>query len=462
MRWLSYINVALVIILICVSGLFFFYSPKNELPTFLPPIERTELPKSPFIVSEDQDLGEGPFALNWVPPQMQLPDLKSELQFFGQNGRPDEVKGKASFHLALKSSGECHSVRERERVYLVYQSNFGPIDRTSHREPITSAQRPIWGDVLASPKGNYVFSPDNQPTPLWLEICSKGDRAVSLCVNMLDEKGILVKSPEEHRFITLQAVDFPKSQIIGWELGKYRVDSTLLVRQKARWIGPDRFLEMHGGDDFAYAIDKQRIDFLDEESSYSCFLGPHDFLIWKNERWTNPQPDESTEGYPLLAVKKIEDKIMTLELWDPEGRSKILLSLIRSRDLHNAPNLSQEFKFVGAKTWAQFIVECRNGERMTLKPYDWLVLTQDGWKKLDSPDLIDEFVEGELAGPLFILDKMTKQNGRQVLVGHLFNSSRTEVEEIELEAASTTSLANFYRAIPLSPPINTQLEGDEE
>jgi len=465
MRWLPYLNVVLVATLIFVGILFFFHSPgKNEIPTFLPRVEQTELPKSAFTQAEDQDFGEGPLALNWVPPLMQLPDLRVELQFLGQNGRPDAAHGKAVFHIGLKSSGECRSIREGERVYLVYQGNYASsfLDRTPYREPITTAQRPLWGDVPTSNKGSYVFSPDNQPTPLWLETCFKGDGEISLRVNMLDEKGGLVNTPQELRQITLQAQEFPKSQITGWELGGYRVDSTLLVRQKARWMGSDRFLEMHGGEAFSYVVGRERIDFLDGETAYSCFIGPNDYLVWKEERWVTKMPGEQTEGSPILCVRKIDEKIMSLELWDVLGRAKTVLSLIRAKDHNKTPNLSQEFKFVGAKTWAQFIVECRNGVRLTLKPNDWLVLTQNGWKKLDSPEQIDEYVDGKLTGPLFVLDKMAKQNGRQVLVGHLFNASRTEIEEIELEATSNTSLANFCRTIPLAPPIKPQLEGDEE
>lgn len=466
MRWLPYLNAALVATLICVCVFFFFHSTgENEILTIHPRIERTELPPSSFSEPEDHDLSSGPFSLNWVPPLMQLPDLRGELQFFGQNGRPDAAYGKTSYHLGLKSSGELRSVRENERLYLIYQGNYANsfIDRIPYREPAALTERPLWGEVSTGGKGSYVFSPDNQPTPLWLEICpSYNSGTITLSVKMLDEKGGFVKTPGEFRQITLAAQEFPKAQTVGWELGGYRVDSTLLVRQKARWIGSDRFLEMHGGDEYAFVLGREKIDFLDGETLYSCFVGPGDFLIWKEGRWTMPIPGENTEGLPLLSVRKIDEKIMSLELWDRPGRSKTALSLIRAKDHNKSPDLTQELKFVGAKTWAQFIVECRNGGRLTLKPNDWLVLTQDGWKKLDSPEQVDEYVGGFLLGPLFVLDKMIKQNGRQVLVGHLFNLTRTEVEEVELEASSNTSLANFYRAVPLAPPIKPRIEGNEE
>lgn len=462
MRWISYLNLALIAAILSV-GLFFFFLVSREPETLpsLPRIERKELPPSPFSVIEGQELDEGAFSLTWVPPLMQLPDLREELQFFGQNGRPDA--GRRAYHIGLKSSGEYTSIEEGERLYLIYQGNFSIEDKIPIRERVALNEKPLWGEVTPSNKGSYLFSPGNQPTPLWIECCSKGNGSLSLQVSMLDEKGGLVKTPPDLRLITLHNQEFPKTLNSAWELGGGRVDSTLLVRQKARWIGRDRFLEMHGGEDFSFAKGRERIDFYHKDTPYFCFIGPQDFLIWKKDRWVNPLPGEETQGYPLLAVKKVDEKLMSLELWDAGGRVKTPLSLMRIKDHQKNPNLNQEFKFVGAKTWAQFIVECsREKKRLTLKSNDWLVLTQEGWKKLETPDEIDAYVSGSLSGPLFILDHLKKQNGRQVLFGHVFNTSRTEVEEIEIAASSHNTLANFCRTIPALPPIKPQLEGNEE
>lgn len=462
MRWISYLNLVLIVAIFSV-GIFFFFlvAGEPEATPSLPRVERKELPASAFSAIEGHGLDQGAFSLNWVPPSMQLPDLREELQFFGQNGRPDA--GGRAYHIGLKSSGEYTSIEEGERLYLIYQGNFAIEERISVRERVALAQRPLWGDAAPANKGSYLFSPGNQPTPLWIECSSKGSGSLSLQVSMLDEKGGLVKTPQELHLISVHNQEFPRTLSSAWELGGGRVDSTLLVRQKTRWIGRDRFLEMHGGEDFSFANGKERVDFYHKETPYFCFMGPEDFLIWKKDRWVNPLPGEQTQEYPLLAVKKIDEKLMSLELWDVGGKAKILLSLMRIKDHQKNPNLNQEFKFVGAKTWAQFIVECsREKKRLILKSNDWLILTQEGWKKLETPDEIDAYVSGNLSGPLFILDRLKKQNGRQVLFGHLFNTSRTEVEEIEIAATSHNSLANFCRTIPALPPIKPPFEGNEE
>lgn len=467
MRWFPLVNLGLVLAICGMMGAFLVTSnDHDEEISFITPVQqKRELPNSPFFVEgSDHDFEEGALALKWVPPQMQLPDLRGELIFYGKNGRPDNIPGKRSYHLALKGSQERKLIPERERTYLIYKGNYTPPSSQTYRETISPAQRPIWGEVTPQKeRESYIFSPDNQPTALWLEVAPLNDQEVAVRVNMLDEKGALVASPQELCSFSQPLQDFPKAETMGWDLGKYRVDTTLLVRQKARWIGPDLFLEMHGGEEFAYALGRERIDFFDPSTPYSCFVKEGDLLIWKEERWEVADAHQSTQNLPLMVVRKIDEKIISFDLWDPEGKGKVALSLLRSREAVGTPNLSQEFKFVGAKTWAQFIVENRDRERITLKPQDWLVLTENGWIKLDTPEQIDDYIEHRLTGPLFIFDKMTRQNGRQVLVGHLFNTSRTQVETVELPASSNTSLANFYRNIPISPPINSQtMEGHEE
>lgn len=463
MRWLSLLNLALAAAIVLIVTFCFLAPQKDEIPTFSSFTVPKELPKSPYAQADEffQEIGESLFTLKWVPPQMQLPDMRHELLFYGKNARPDVTAGATSFHFLLKGSQENAVVREGERTYLVYKGNYSPKGRAWDMagDSFTASPQPLWGDISTTddiPKDPYVFSPGNQPTPLWFEVKSVGEQKIEVRISMLDEKGALVLAPADLRTFQLQAQEFPKTQPQAWQIGGFRVDATLLVRQRARWVGPDLFLTLHGGEEFAHAIGKERIDFCDGPNAYSCFVGVGDFLIWKDEKWRMTNPGVDSQHFPLLVVKKIDDKILTFELWDPEGKGKIPLSLVRVKEHTTMPNLAQEFKFVGAKTWAQFIVESRQGERLTLRPHDWLVCTPEGWIKLDSASQIDAFVEQSLTGPLFVLEKMDKKNGRQVLIGHLFNTMRTEVEEVELTAATPAPLANYYRHNTAPTPYPSQ------
>lgn len=451
---LSFLNLFLFAIVAMCLILTCLLSSKNfeDLPYPPQKQEKMQLPKNPFAqpVESYEKIGEGPFSLRWVAPQLQLPDLRNELSFLGKNERPDVPKNSQLFHLYLKGSGETCSVRSSEKIYLFYQGNIVSSGGSMQRH-IVSDQIPIWSETSHHfSKGTYSFSPGNQPTPLWIQLSLVNAEALEVSLNMLDEKGCIIESPEEHRSFILTRNESTKLQRTNWEIGGQRVDTTLLVRQKARWIGPDLFLETFGGDEFAFMQGGQRLDFMEEELPYTCFVKEGDFLIWEDGHWCTTTSEENTLEHPLLVIKKIEDKVMVLDLWDTEGKTKLTMSLIKGRDYDPLPLLEHEFKFVGAKTWAQFIVECRN-QRLILKPHDWLILTKEGWHKINSPQEVDDFVNQKITGPLFVLEKMIKKNGRQALVGHLFNTSRTEMQEIELPAVQSPLLNAYPPSITLPP-----------
>ena len=456
MRLIPYFNIALLTILIFLCFFFFFSLTKEE--NFLSPQFETvvaEQQENPFEQPNDLHLQEGAFALRYVPPHITLPDLRDEILFFGKNVRPDALKGPSSFHIGLKSSGETCIIKEGSPIYLLYRNSY-----SSHKNSYSESARPLWGEEeTPSSSSCYILSPDNQPTSLWIEADSVSEESIAIHVQILNEKNDLVTDPNEFHSFMLKTEIQPKSQFVSWELDGIRVDSGLLIRQQARWTGHDTFLELHGGEEFSNKIGKERIEFENINSPYICFIGLDEFLIWKNNRWIEPEEGESTDKYPLLHLKKIEEQMITFELWNSNGRDKTSMNLVRIRNPEQMPSLSQEFKFVGAKTWSQFVIECQNGKRLTLKPTDWIILTDMGWEKLDSSEMIDNYVEGKLSGPMFVFDKLLKHDGRQLFVGHLFNRQRDEVESIEIDTSITTSSDFYYTDQPFTND-STSLEDD--
>lgn len=437
MRWFPFINLTLAGLIVVILFLtFLLVIPQKEAWT--PPQSSAgpkSLPKNEFGGGCLDCIEKGALALKWSEPKMQLPDLRNELQFYGVLQRPDVPSGKILVHLSLSGEEKISAFEVGKPIYLAYRGV---------RITASDSGR-IYGAEVSN--GGYAFS--DTPSSLWLDVRLERGGALGVTVNMIDEVGERVETPSIHHIVTLQAKEIPRLRSLGWEIDSHRVDSTLLIRQKARWIGQDCFLERHGGEEYAFALGKERIDFLGDDP-YSCFICEGDFLSWDGERW-EVSKDEETLNRPLMVVKKIEERLISFELWDPEGKGKTLLTLVRSKDLAGFPDLEEEFKFIGAKTWAKFIVESHQ-ERFTLKPHDWLVLTDEGWVSLDSAEKIDGYVDQSLQGPLLILDKLTKQNGKQVLTGHLFNASRSEMEAVEIATSSSGALANSY-TLPVPPTL---------
>jgi hypothetical protein len=280
----------------------------------------------------------------------------------------------------------------------------------------------------------YVFSSDNIETPLWIEVTLHGNQ-VAVKVGMKGDNGQIISEPAANADFALAEKEYSRNGSAPWELGKWRVDGTLLARQKAKWFGIDKFLEKHGGEEFKNYENKQRLDFGEPEETYSVYVGPEDCMIWKDEHWQVMKPGKQTLGYPMMCVKRVDERIMNLELWDADGKGKIILNLLKTSEAWLPQNLMQGFKFMGARTRSQFVFEI-NKERMLLRPHDWLVLTDKGWQKLITPEEIDNYVDRKIVGPLFVFDGIGKKDDKQVIMGTLFNSARTEMAPIELSLQS--------------------------
>lgn len=436
-----FINILLLVLVIVSFGLIFCESLTGTLEpvTIKRPAIPVKLPKNPFAQSPHayESVGKQSLFLKYALPTLRLPDLKKEIQYLGRNGRPDlQGKKNSLVQICLKGSAETQTVHPNEQIFLTYHS---PRQIADHPQALWDG-----GDlsVRKSPQTpGYHFSPNNRPTSLFIEISpTLSNDSVECIVGMRDERGFRISEPQEFHRFELKADPLPRSGRVGkWEINGVRVDSTLLVRQKAKWVGQDLFLKMHGGSEYIDTIDKQRIDFpLADEGIYSLFVQENDHLIWKDGMWQSPNEKQDTTDYPLLIVTKIDEKMMLFELWDTEGNGKTQLSLLKTHINEQLPDLARELRFVGAKTWAQFMIETPDG-RIVMRANDWFLLKDREWKKLTTTEAIDAYVDQLERGPLFVLDKMVKQEGKQMLIGHLFNTMRTEVHTIELPVAQVAA-----------------------
>jgi hypothetical protein len=420
-QWLMWLSFALLSVGTVIAGSAIVFGLKTSTEIVLPPIENSRplLTKNSFTLSQEayQAIGTACLQLKYAPVYLQLPDLRNILIYSGKNGRPDAKVEREVFHFLFNGSPTTASIAVNEPLYLFY-------DRTK----------------LPS---QYTFSPNNEKTALWIKAFTDGQDAI-VSLFMEDNEGHLIQKPQQHAQFRLAEKDnFRIAAGRNWDIGKWRVDGTLLVRQKACWKGPDAFLERHGGEEFAAMAGKQRIDFTDEESSYSVYVGLNDNMIWDGQKWKVATVGDETLKYPLMTIKKIDDRLMTFELWDVSGKGKAILNLVKTNDPLMGNDTQKNFKCLGARTRSQYIFEM-DGQRILLTPKDWLLRTPEGWIKLSTVQEIDDYVERRLQGPLFVFDGVISREGRQMLLGSLFNPARTERQEIELPVLkATTRLGNL-------------------
>ncbi len=393
----------------------------------------TPLPRGSFSRASDEyeAIATSPLlALHSSPAAVQLPDLRPEFVFHGKNSRPDVSSEQAQYHLQLKGEtnksdsnkgfSEIKAITSKERLYIRYQADGSG--------------------------GRYFFSPQNAPTSLWIEP-DPSEAKLEIHVRMTDPAGVLVTSPESHsKFVLTEKEVVRGAPASGWEIGKIRVDSSLLARQHARWYGKDIFLKEHGDKDEtkdqAFFDETHRLDFGESDAVYCCYFREGSYLIWKENRWHSALPGDVSQGYPLMHLKRIEERLMHCELWDVEGKAKVPMTLVKGMVPNTHTHLQNDLKFLGAKTWTQFMVQA-DGERIILRPKDWLLHTSDGWHRLETVKQIDDYAERRLIGELFVFENMINRDGRQVLMGHLFNAPRTEMFAVELPLQQNSSIAKI-------------------
>jgi hypothetical protein len=413
-KWLTWINYALgslTLLLIASGGLFLLYRPA-EIPVYNDPPPKTALPKKaiPFSPESYKAIGEPLLSLHYSPMSQQLPDLKRYLIYYGKNGRPDAIAEKPLMHFAFSGNKTISSFTPGEKLYILYDRKLNP--------------------------PQYVFSPGNEETSLWIDAMAEGSEA-KVSVSMRGENGKIIKEPSSNANFDLPEKEYVRlGGSSHWEIGKTKVDATLLARQKGRWYGHDLFFERHGGKEYADIKGKQRIDFGEGEGVYSVFVNLNDSLVWDKEHWKVVKPGAESLGKPLLVIKKIDERLMNLELWDPEGKGKVLLNLLKSSEITPSTNSIDQFKFVGARTRTQFVFEI-GGERILLSPHDWLLQTKDGWKKLETPQEVDDYVERRLTGPLFVVNEVEKRDDKQYMLATLFNAARTGAQALEIPLQKT-------------------------
>jgi hypothetical protein len=437
-RCLTFVNIllagatGLVILFVCVNS--FQASTTIEVNEAISAAH--VLPKRAFKPSQEslENLGAKLLPLKSTGSILELPDLRNVLTYYGTDGRPDAKDHAQQLNFLLKGETNSENTLENAPMYIHYDSSKTP--------------------------GRYVFSSGGQETALWLQ-AKKLDKEVEITVFMKDENGKYIDTPTSFAKFLLKAKEPIRSKATNWELGTMRVDGTLLARQKARWYGSDQFLAVHGGDEFSMEKKKQRIDFTDAKNTYSVFVSEGSNLVWSENRWKEPLEGQNTQNLPLLHFTKINERLMNAELWDLGGKNRVSINLIKSNDVWSPKNYSQDFRFLGLKTRKQVIVEVK-GEKMILRPDDWLLLGEGSWQKLSSIESIDDYVERRTTGMLFVFHGLTRQNNQQYLSGSLYNTSRSASENILIPVNGSASSITAPIEDSLEDLIREEREEDEK
>ncbi len=405
---LRLINLALLSIVVCL-GVFTFLSWIDIKPAVLPTPLIKQTHSLPYSFKQPSEslttIGEPFISLEKTDIKLALPDLRNTLIYFGSTVRPDVSENDAVVQMGIRGTPTPSPITANVPVYMQYESRGN--------------------------SGKWSFSPDNAKTPIWVEITPQ-ESSCEIELFMTDNEGNKIEEPADFAKFTLPQVHLPYTAhgANAFEVAGFRADSSLLIRQKCAWFGQDLFLQELGDETFAFAFDKERIDFLDPEDPYFCFVGTGDCLAFWDGRWHEVEPGEESRDLPLLVAKKIDEKAISFDLWAPNGKARIPIELRRANAMSTFAD-KFDLKLVGARSRKDWIAEL-GGTRMLLRADDWLILQDNEWRKITTAEELDEYIYGAVRGPLLVLQGSEKIGNDIGLVGRVYDYTRTQVVPLRI------------------------------
>ena len=206
-KLIDLINLGIVGVLVLISlitmGL--AWNTPSDISVSEAEAKQRALPKNGFAQKKEAYDGiKETLQLTFGTPPLQLPNLRNLLIYYGPGDRPDIPKESTILHFSLASGkGDSTSVIPGDKLFLMYDRNLAP--------------------------AQYVFSPENNPTPIWVEGEPK-DKEVIVKVGMLNEEGKHVSDPDGNAQFSLQEREYTRAAgSAPWEIGKWRVDGTILA-----------------------------------------------------------------------------------------------------------------------------------------------------------------------------------------------------------------------------------------
>lgn len=415
-------------LLLIVATLYFYTLPGSSYEQPAIPQRSDTLPAHGFSGKVPQpELGF--MRLEYAPPQLRVPNLSSLLTFIGANQRPDTQTGVPTLFFTLGTSKEILQSKPGENVYLTVKN------------------------------GSYVQSPRNEPTDLWFSARQQGGSA-QVEVRVKNEEGVISQEPKSASKLSLPEKPLV-AQMSGWNVGKWRADSALLIRQGAKWYGRDLFLEKHGGEEYAAQSGKHRIQFGEEGDRYSIYLDPGEFVVYQGDKWTLPVPGSETSSLPLLKLLRADDKVLGFELFAPEGSQKILLNVVKAADPLPSHPVDQDFSFIGARTKTHFLYKV-SGNREIVASGDWFVLGSQGWEKIKKVKDVEKYVSGGLPDAMLIIDGIIGEGDTRTLHGTLFSPQRSQLTEVNLSLTAQPRIAPQKVEEPEEEKVIPSEESSEE
>ncbi len=331
-----------------------------------------------------------------------VPDLRQHLIYYGANCRPDSDTSTTFVRIGIRGQNKSYSVQALKKVYLKFQFGQG--------------------------FGKWTLAEGEETTPFWLEV-QPLEREAEINVYLQDTKGEIIRSPAELATFRVPVTPLPPQEQIAqaFEIGAYTADPALFSKMGAVWHGKDVIFEVFEKD--SEKSEKELILFGRDGETYALWASPGDCFTYDNGRFQPVVLGPESTTKPLLRLTRRDDNILHFTLWDTTGKAQISIDLPKIP----APALNPNFpiKLLGARSRTKLIAELSHN-RTLIQADEWLLQTKDGILPIQSQQLLEEYLNGQVQGTLLALDGIKKINNQSVLTGILIDPSRILWQEFSL------------------------------
>lgn len=325
-----------------------------------------------------------PFSHREVEMGFPLPKIEKELSVSILRRRPDAANVlDDTFSLRLKRSGQSRKCRLPCRIGLRFD-------------------------------GELKFSDEN--SPFWLELSSAGPYQIS--ARSFVSNASCDRIEAESFALTVEDPPLKSAH-------EFTGSSPLKLLADARFLGKDLFLGKYGEKE-----GWQRLEFGPPDTG-SLQLQEGDLLSWQEGRWTKITDVDGAKGCLFAKVFGADDKSIFFEAWDLDEYMRFSVSSCPPPPLKVK---ADEF-LTAVRVRSEKQISCMLDKHcFVLRAGDWILKEETRWHVLRSALEKEAYLQGKLAGEMFVFDRIDMKGGQKVVLGNLFNANRSQIVPIEIAA----------------------------
>ena len=327
--------------------------------------------------------------------ELHLPDSVKDISVIAVASRSDAPTGIEKMLLYLKQSRQGVIVSPNEKVFLGFVD--GELRFSDFATPIS---------LSATLEDSGV----RMDISMWLPVEEK-DRVIT------DKLSYSVSvSPHKGERVIAREYDGIPQEVL-------QQISTM------EWWGRDEFISLYGGESYINQIRKERLVL--NQGEEILYVEKGDYLFWNGRKWQVIEREKLREGDFVARVRSASGNHLEIDVWGKEGLFKQPLSFQREIRQISGEQMEKIITRVRQRTSSR--VSCKlAGKNAILKKGDWILNKGSSWRILRTLDEIESFLSFQTKGALFVADGVEKEEGKNVLKGHLFDETRSYVRKVAL------------------------------